>query len=197
MHHNYVFFKISQLTLAAPTPMEEIEEIPQSAEPKNAKRRRSTSEIDGESRRRLSKRVRALEESETENRRTQKFITSLNSLLSPFDLKFGDYACMDFFMKPNSEVCDPALDVWKTFLWEWSTERALPFETSFKQKYIYFKLVNLDRLLMLRILYFLNGLRFHLQDKSIRIHSQTDLLKPFVRRLLNKIFIWDNVLFVG
>jgi hypothetical protein len=29
---------------------------------------------------------------------------------------------------------DRALDIWKTFLWEWTTERALPFETSYKHK---------------------------------------------------------------
>ena len=42
---------------------------------------------------------------------------------------------MEFF-RTNTESSDRALDVWKNFLWEWTTERALPFETSHKHKYI-------------------------------------------------------------
>jgi hypothetical protein len=85
---------------------------------------------------RLSKRVRAIEESaaETGNPRTQDFIESLNTLLSPFDIEFGDYSTMEFF-RTNTESSDRALDIWKNFLWEWSTERALPFETNHKHKY--------------------------------------------------------------
>ena len=85
---------------------------------------------------RLSKRVRALEESttETENIRTQEFIQHLNSLLSPFGFNFGDYSTMEFFVRSNAETSDRALDVWKNFLWEWTTERALPFETTYKHK---------------------------------------------------------------
>ena len=40
---------------------------------------------------------------------------------------------MEFF-RANTESTDRALDVWKNFLWEWTTERALPFETTYKQK---------------------------------------------------------------
>lgn len=39
------------------------------------------------------------------------------------------------FLRSNTETADRALDVWKNFLWEWTTERALPFETTFKHKY--------------------------------------------------------------
>jgi hypothetical protein len=106
-------------------------------ESKSAKRRRSTtSEIEVDSnKRRLSKRVRALEEStlENENTRTQEFIQNLNSLLNPLGLLFGEYSTMEFF-RANTESTDRALDVWKNFLWEWTTERALPFETTYKQK---------------------------------------------------------------
>ena len=104
-------------------------------ESKSAKRRRSTSEIEVDSKRRLSKRVRALEEStlENENTRTQEFIQNLNALLHPLGLLFGEYSTMEFF-RSNTESTDRALDVWKNFLWEWTTERALPFETTYKQK---------------------------------------------------------------
>lgn len=118
------------------------------AEGKGAKRRRSTAEIEADPNRRLnfplyvayirlSKRVRALEESATEtgNARTEEFIGSLNALLSPFGFQFGEYSNMEFFIRSNSETSDRALDVWKNFLWEWSTERALPFETNYKHKY--------------------------------------------------------------
>jgi hypothetical protein len=43
---------------------------------------------------------------------------------------------MEFFVRSNSETSDRALDVWKNFLWEWTTERALPFETSYKHKFL-------------------------------------------------------------
>jgi hypothetical protein len=84
----------------------------------------------------LSKRVRAHEESTTEpgNPRTKEFITSLNTLVSPFDFEFGDYSIMEFIARSTSESSDKALDVWKNFLWEWTTERALPFETTYKHK---------------------------------------------------------------
>lgn len=41
---------------------------------------------------------------------------------------------MEFFNRSHLETSDKALDIWKTFLWEWSTERALPFETNYKHK---------------------------------------------------------------
>jgi hypothetical protein len=92
-----------------------------------------TMEIDN----RLSKRVRAIGESvpEIENLRSQEFIQSLNTLLSPLGFNFGDYSIMEFFVRSNTEKTDRALDVWKNFLWEWTTERALPFETTYKHKY--------------------------------------------------------------
>jgi hypothetical protein len=116
-------------------PNDEIEEIAPFTESKSAKRRRSTSDMEVDSKRRLSKRVRALEESptETENTRTQEFIQNLNALLDPLGLLFGDYSTMEFF-RANTESMDRALDVWKNFLWEWTTERALPFETTYKHK---------------------------------------------------------------
>jgi hypothetical protein len=84
---------------------------------------------------RLSKRVRALEEnaSETGNTRTQEFIEAINAIVAPFDFEFGDYSTMEF-LRSNTETSDRALDVWKNFLWEWTTERALPFETTYKHK---------------------------------------------------------------
>jgi hypothetical protein len=118
------------------TQPEEPEDTQSNADSKSTKRRRSTSEADVDSKRRLSKRVRALEETVTEgNARTQDFIQSLNNLLLPFNIEFGDYSTMEFF-KTNTESSDRALDVWKNFLWEWTTERALPFETTHKHKYI-------------------------------------------------------------
>jgi len=86
--------------------------------------------------------VRALEDTvpENENLRTQEFIHSLNTLLDPLDMTFGDYATLDFFVRSTNGHFEPssdqsrALDIWKNFLWEWTTERALPFETSYKHK---------------------------------------------------------------
>ena len=132
----------SQLAIAnittTSTTTDDVEEIPppSATESRSAKRRRSTSEMEVDSKRRLSKRVRALEESttETENTRTQEFIQTLNSLLRPLNLTFGDYSTMEFFRAGTETHTDKALDVWKNFLWEWTTERALPFETTYKQK---------------------------------------------------------------
>lgn len=42
---------------------------------------------------------------------------------------------MEFFVRLNADTTDRVLDVWKNFLWEWTTERALPFETTYKHKY--------------------------------------------------------------
>jgi hypothetical protein len=66
------------------------------------------------------------------NARAEEYIRSLNSVLAP--RVFGDYATMELTGRSNVETSDKALDVWKTFLFEWTTERALPFETSYKQK---------------------------------------------------------------
>lgn len=139
------------LILDAPS-VDEVEDITLITEAKATKRRRSTAEVEeGDSKRRslpktictyhrLSKRVRAHEESETNvgNLRTEEFIHSINELLSPFDMQFGDYTSMEFFVRSNSETSGRALDVWKNFLWEWTTERALPFETTYKHKYFPF-----------------------------------------------------------
>jgi hypothetical protein len=121
-----------------PSASEDGEQPAPNGEPRTSKRRISTTEFEGDSKRRLSKRVRAHEESavETGNARSEEFINAINNLLAPLDLKFGDYAGMEFFVRSGSETSDPALDVWKNFLWEWSTERALPFETNFKHKYV-------------------------------------------------------------
>ena len=86
--------------------------------------------------------MRALEDTvpENENLRTQEFIHSLNTLLDPLEMTFGDYATLDFFVRSTSGQVEPssdqsrALDIWKNFLWEWTTERAFPFETSYKHK---------------------------------------------------------------
>ena len=66
------------------------------------------------------------------NARAEEYIRSLNSVLEP--LVFGDYATMEISNRTNPETSDKALDAWRTFLWEWTAERALPFETNYKQK---------------------------------------------------------------
>jgi hypothetical protein len=101
---------------------------------KSAKRRRSVSEQEDHTKRRLSKRVKALEESveEVSNVRAEEYIRSLNAVLSP--RIFGDYTTMELSNRSNLETSDKALDVWKTFLWEWATDRALPFETNYRHK---------------------------------------------------------------
>ena len=140
--------------------------------------------------------MRAHEENETNmgNLRTEEFIHSINELLSPFEIQFGDYTTMEFFVRSNSETSDRALDVWKNFLWEWTTERALPFETTYKHKYFSSIriLAYLGLRLMLRIHCCLSELLYRRQiEQTLNGH----LMGPFrnsARKSWKKNFILAN-----
>jgi hypothetical protein len=110
-------------------------EEPYETEIKSVKRRiNSISEPEDTTKRRLSKRVKAQEDTaaEVSDFHGEEYIKALNAVLWPH--VFGDYSSLDFFARDFS---DGTVDLWKSFLSEWSAERALPFETNYKNKYLY------------------------------------------------------------
>jgi hypothetical protein len=142
--------------LSTELPPQEPHDEPSPSETKSIKRHRnSISETEDHTKRRLSKRVKAQEDTaaEASNIRGEEFVKALNAVLWPH--VFGEYSSLDFFAR---DPADGTLDLWKTFLAEWSTERAVPFETNYKDKYPFDEGgAHIDQPPMSRIRYFSRG----------------------------------------